>query len=607
MAIEIVDPDSTEIQHLAAVDVKFSGAHLGGGIYFSANHNPVPGGTNTAIPQRSLSGEAESHSTTEYEYTVPIGGEPWTEYRDDIDGDGDLDVVKAGYDMSLHVGSRLTSTGEFYGGPSATLLIANDPNDLSGVVKIVGYPSAANSLSGTDGTLHQTPGFLLLNGYTEQVAGSDTGGYFNVEDVEVRGGMSGSGTYLDCDVNGDGTAETYLIGSVARGIDRPGPVDAAQSTSFSPHYADLAAMIEGLTGDAARSADDFGRMVLLSAQSLGSPLTTVQGQFFHEDIYGGVNNDLLFGGGGNDFILGGEGADTIDGGEGNDTLSGGADADWFSGNGLAGGSGVISDFESTGGDVIDLSSYFTTLNQVVTASTELEDGSILIALPGAMGGGTVQVLNVTLDALTEQNLNVGAVCFTEGTMIQTLAGEQEIGTLKPGDLILTREGIVKPLRAIHRRRINLSEAMSSPNIWPVKIRADALGPNIPHRDMMVSPQHRILVNSKVALRVAGAPALIAAKKLVGLHGITQPAPTEDVVYIHLVFGQHEVIRANGCWSESFYPGKQALMTLPKVLANEYLEIFGWRSSPEFAMPVLEGRQVKNLVARHMKRYMPVQV
>ena len=71
MTVTIVDPNTTELRHLASVDVKFSGLHIGGGIYFSANHYPSPGGTSKAVPQRSLIGEDEQHNTVEYDYTLP--------------------------------------------------------------------------------------------------------------------------------------------------------------------------------------------------------------------------------------------------------------------------------------------------------------------------------------------------------------------------------------------------------------------------------------------------------------------------------------------------------------------------------------------------------
>ncbi|MBK5934271.1 putative secreted protein (type I secretion substrate) [Rhodovulum imhoffii] len=619
MALSIVDPTSTEIEHLASVDVKFSGAHIGGGIYFSANHNPTPGGGSTAVPQSSLTGEAESHATTELDYTLPSGGEPWNTYREDIDGDGDVDIVLAGFDMSLHVGERLASTGEFYDGPSVPLLIANDPNDLSGDVTITGYPSAANSLDGTSGTLHQTTGTLATGGYTDQTVGVDAGGYFTIDDAEAVGGMSGGGTFLDFDANGDGTTETYLIGSVARaGTIRDSDTGEVlgtfvQSASFSPHYADLAAAIEGLTGDEARTADDFPRMTLLSAQTVGSTLTTVQGQFFHEDIYGGVNADTLLGAGGDDHIFGGDGADSIDGGTGSDridggsggdTLSGGAGADWFVGSGLGGGAtDVITDFEATGGDVIDLSSYFVTLDDVVAATVELGDGSILISLPIGLGGGAVQVLDTTIADLNATNVNV--VCFTEGTLILTSNGEKPVETLVVGDEVLTYNGHSKPLKAINIRRLGQLELGDRPNLWPVVIEKNALGSGIPHKRLRVSPQHRLLINSKIAQRIAGEPALVSAKKILGHPGTRQPRPPNGCTYIHLIFEEHEVIQANGCWSESFYPGDQALLTLPRQLAQEYSNIFGQFSGPN--RPILDGQKARNMINRHLKNAKALQI
>lgn len=613
MVLEIVAPDSTEIEHLTSVDVKFSGMHIGGGIYFSANHDPAPGGGGTAIPQRGLAGEAESHGTTELDYTMPGGGELWDAYRDDTDGNGSPDFVKAGFDMSMHVGDRLAGTGEYYDGPAIPLLIANDPTDLSGTVTITGYPSAANSLNGEAGTLHQTTG--TLSSYTEQDVNGDVGGYFRIDDAEVVGGMSGGGNYLDYDADGDGTAETYLIGTTARGVESGAPGTPAhetwvESTSFSPHYADLAAAIESQSGDAARTADDFARMTLLSAQTAGSALTTVQGQFFHENIYGGVNADTLLGAGGDDSIFGGEGgdsidggtgADYIDGGSGDDTLAGGEGADWFAGSGFGGGgTAQISDFKAAGGDVIDLNSYFETLEDVRAATTEMDDGSILIDLSGGSGDGFLRVLNTTRADLTTDNLNVDVVCFTAGTLIRTSKGETGIEALQPGDRVLTYDGAFRELRAVHSQTLEQGELRAHGNVWPVRISAGALGENVPRRDICVSPQHRILIDSRIAGRMTGSVALVAAKALLGLPGVTQPRPEGAVTYIHLVFDTHEIIEADGCWSESFFPGPLAMRLLPRALIAEYAAIFSNLIAEAPAACLVEGHKARRLVERHIR-------
>lgn len=615
MAISIVDPNSTELEHLTAVDVLFSGTHIGGGIYLSTNHNPNSGSTpRVAIPQRSLVNEAPAHDGIEVEYTIAAGADPEA-YREDINGDGTVDLTNAGFDTSLVYGEALPATGTFYDGPSAPLLIANDPGDLYGAVTVVGYPSATNSLDGTDGTLHQSAGTLSVGGYTAETVGADEGGYFTIVDAEALGGMSGGGNFLSFDADGDGSEETYLIGTTSRAgiIDPPGPEEfnAVLATSISPHYADLAAAIKALSGADARDADDFARMALLSAQTLGSSLTIVQGQFFHEDIYGGINADTLFGGGGNDTLFGGIGEDILDGGTGddivdgglgNDTLSGGTGADIFAGSGLGGGANdQITDFDGSV-DVIDLSGFFLTLDDVVAASVEQPDGSILIDLAAGSGSGTVQVFDTQISDLTATNVNV--VCFMAGTEILTPTGEVAVEHLCIGDEVVTHSGVIKSIVEIHRRQIGPIELRMRPNLWPILIARGALGPNVPCRDLWVSPQHRILVNSEIAQRMNGGEALLSAVKLLDLAGVSQPHQDYGCTYHHIVLAGHDVISANGCWSESFYPGVEAMKSLPPGRAHGYRKLFDREIRPYF--PVFEGRRARNLVARHLKNQKPIQ-
>lgn len=327
MTLTAVNQNSTLLAHLASVEVKDSGVHIGGGIYLSDNHDPHPGGTYTAVPRQGLADPAEAHATTEIDFTLPAGEDPWTDYRDP-NPDG-IDFIKVGFDASLHVGARL-SDGDFYDGPAVPLLIAADPDDLSGPVTVTGYP--ADPAYG--GALYQTSGALL--GYATQTVNGDTGGYFTIDTPDVVGGMSGGGNFLDYDADGDGTAETYLIGLTSRGVrvTTPGPSFGdirLQSTALMTFYDDLAAHLQALTGPAARDAEDFPRMVLLSGQTPGSAFTTLQGEFFHEDLYGGPNDDSLMGAGGNDMLLGRDGDDSLQGGTGDDTLDGGDGSDSLTG------------------------------------------------------------------------------------------------------------------------------------------------------------------------------------------------------------------------------------------------------------------------------------
>ncbi|MFT5272868.1 MAG: Ca2+-binding RTX toxin-like protein [bacterium] len=618
MVIEIVDPSSTDIEHLASVDVRHSGVHIGDGIYFSTNHQPSSGGSVDAIPQRSLVGEGELHATTGINFTISDAEDP-DSYREDIDGDGTLDYSMAGFDVDLNIGDRLSSTGNFYDGPSVPLLIANDPNDLFGTVTITGYPSAANSLDGTSGTLHQTTGTLAVGGYTSQTVGADEGGFFTIDDAEAVGGMSGGGNFLDFDANGDGTTETYLIGTTSRAgtIDLPGTMNDStfvQSTSISPHYADLAAAIEGLTGDAARVADDFGRNILLSAQTAGSTLTTVQGQFFHEDIYGGVNADTLYGGGGNDNIFGSDGDDFIDGGTGNDTLSGGAGSDYFKGTGFGDGAAdIVVDFNNTE-DILDLSQFFETLTDVIAATTENLDGSISIDLSlgtrvGAASGGSVQVFDTTISELSDLNVNV--LCFVSGTLIKTQRGDVTVEDLTVGDMVYTMDNGYRPIRWIGNRILDETELTLRPKLKPVCIMAGALGNNTPEIDLEVSPQHRVLVRSEIAMRMFGTcEVLIPAIKLVELDSIDQLMECTDVTYWHMMFDAHEIVLSNGALTESLFTGPEALLGVSldarEEIAALFPKVFTSSNIPTPARHIpAKGKLVKQLIARHAKNRKPL--
>ncbi|WP_300440628.1 calcium-binding protein [uncultured Mameliella sp.] len=323
MALTAVNQNSTLLAHLASVEVKDSGVHIGGGIYLSDNHDPHPGGTYTAVPRQGLTPPGEAHATTEIDFTLPAGGAPWQAYRDP--NPGGTDFIKVGFDASLHVGARL-SDGSFYAGPAVPLLIAADPDDLSGTVTVTGYPDGPSY----GGALYETSGALL--GYATQTVNGDTGGYFTIDTPDVVGGMSGGGNFLDYDADGDGTPETYLIGLTSRGVrvTTPGPSFGdirLQSTALMTFYDELAAHLLALSGPEARGAADFPRMVLLSGQAPGSAFTTLQGEFFHEDLYGGPNDDSLMGAGGNDLLLGRDGDDTLQGGTGDDTLDGGEGSD----------------------------------------------------------------------------------------------------------------------------------------------------------------------------------------------------------------------------------------------------------------------------------------
>jgi len=145
-------------------------------------------------------------------------------------------------------------------------------------------------------------------------------------------------------------------------------------------------------------------------------------------------------------------------------------------------------------------------------------------------------------------------CFTPGTLIDTPDGQTPVETLRPGDHVVTRRG-PQMLRWVGQRHVSPFELRRRPELRPVILRAGALGSGCPTLDTPVSPQHRIEVaGPRLELLFGHARALAPAKGLMdGVLVVPTPLPDlsgTGVDYIHLLFDQHEVVRANGMWTES---------------------------------------------------------
>ena len=118
-----------------------------------------------------------------------------------------------------------------------------------------------------------------------------------------------------------------------------------------------------------------------------------------------------------------------------------------------------------------------------------------------------------------------------------------------------------------------AELEKAAHLKPVLIRQGALGNDLPERDMMVSPNHRVLVaNDKTALYFEEREVLVAAKHLTGLEGV-DIVDVSETTYIHIMFDQHEVILADGAWTESVQPGDMSLAGIGNAQRQEILELF----------------------------------
>ncbi|RDW12051.1 Hint domain-containing protein [Paracoccus thiocyanatus] len=129
-------------------------------------------------------------------------------------------------------------------------------------------------------------------------------------------------------------------------------------------------------------------------------------------------------------------------------------------------------------------------------------------------------------------------------------------------------------------------------------------------DLVVSPQHRILLRSRAALRMFGTNEILAAaKQLLQIDGVDLATDLAEVEYVHILFDRHEVVWANGTATESLYLGPQALGALPAKAVEEILAIFPELTErthvPEGARMLVSGRKARKLANRHAKNGRPL--
>ena len=146
------------------------------------------------------------------------------------------------------------------------------------------------------------------------------------------------------------------------------------------------------------------------------------------------------------------------------------------------------------------------------------------------------------------------ICFTPDTRIATPDGPRPVGALCEGDLVLTKDDGPQPVLWIGTRRVSGARLHALPELRPVRIRAGAIGLDVPDQDLLVSPDHRMLLKGDVARALFNTPeVLVRARDMLNDRSVTIDSRLRHVTYVHLLFDRHQVVWANGLESESFHP------------------------------------------------------
>ena len=495
-----------------------------------------------------------------------------------------------GVDLILDQSQDLDGNGNPYYAATDLIEITIADEDIG--------PNGELQTGGADGVVTVTS--ILVNGVEilsspDKIKFSGSGGdtfegdaYFFVEGVKLffltpvysqdfsdstlNGGdleLNVSPRVSDLDLNSSGSVETGTVeeGNGVFNIFAAGPGVIHDGTDFSDNGSIIGtAASETVYGGISDGQPDGGLVINDTIDAGGGD----------DVIYAGDGDDSIDAGDGNDTVVAGAGADTVSGGAGDDTfvytVGDGADTitDFNTGN-----TGTLADGDTTNNDFIDLSGFYDNIWEL--HADQADDGVLNQSNNGVNGvdysdntqfapGDSLVFAAAVGDNTFFTFENTGVVCYAAGTRILTPFGEVALETLAVGDEVITCDRGAKPIRWIRRTRHTWSKAPDKDK--PICIKAGALGAGLPLRDLVVSPQHRILIPDIDAPEGV----LVPAKAMTGLKGVRQMKGRRQVDYIHLLFDRHEVILAEGIPSESFFPGDVSQHNLSAADRDDIREV-----------------------------------
>lgn len=191
-----------------------------------------------------------------------------------------------------------------------------------------------------------------------------------------------------------------------------------------------------------------------------------------------------------------------------------------------------------------------------------ESGRRLILFPEGLppAGRDLWIVRMALERPSGEGAPEGGViCFTPGTRIATVDGSRPIESLRPGERILTRDNGPQQVTWTGRRRMSGARLFALPHLRPIRLRAGVFGQGQPDADLIVSPQHRMLVRGAAARALFSADeVLVTAEALVNDDSIIVDHSLREVTYIHVMLEHHNIVWANGLETESFHPAHAAL-------------------------------------------------
>ncbi len=183
----------------------------------------------------------------------------------------------------------------------------------------------------------------------------------------------------------------------------------------------------------------------------------------------------------------------------------------------------------------------------------------------------------------------------EGANIRTPCGPRRVELVRPGDLIVTRDNGLQPVRLIWQREIKPADIAAGLSAAPICLCPRAVGPMMPQNKIYLAPDHRVLVPG---YRLLGQDettcCLVQAQELAKSSDAAYTDSTAMVTQFYaFIFDTHQVFCCNGLPVESFLAGAKEISKLRESHRHDIVNLFPRLQSEPNAYPPIEYKPLMN--------------
>jgi hypothetical protein len=132
----------------------------------------------------------------------------------------------------------------------------------------------------------------------------------------------------------------------------------------------------------------------------------------------------------------------------------------------------------------------------------------------------------------------------EGARIRAARGDVRVETITPGDeVVVLRDGVetVEPVKWVGYMRVDIARHRHAEDVAPIHIRKDAIADNQPSTDLLVSPEHCLILDGLC----------VPAKLMVNGGSIFSERDHAPFTYYHIELERHGILLAENTPAESY--------------------------------------------------------